>query len=62
MAQFPEMENYIHEKFLKLRESGVKIGPSWFVAEAKAWYETTYPERIQVDASGNKLYMGWQRG
>ncbi|RPB28985.1 hypothetical protein L211DRAFT_881522 [Terfezia boudieri ATCC MYA-4762] len=52
IAQFPEMENHSHEKFLKLRETGVKIGWSWF--------EASYPERIQVDALGNKLYTGCQ--
>ena len=60
IAQFPAMEDFIHEKFLQLRETGVKIGQSWFIAEAKAWYEATYPDRIEVDALGNKLYIGCQ--
>ncbi|KAF8422937.1 hypothetical protein EV426DRAFT_153750 [Tirmania nivea] len=33
--QLPDMEDHLHTKFLTIRATGVKVGQSWFMAEAK---------------------------
>ena len=38
VASLPQMEDYLHEQFLKLRVQGVKVKRAWFIAEGTKWY------------------------
>ncbi|KAF8458078.1 hypothetical protein BGX38DRAFT_1139058 [Terfezia claveryi] len=57
--QLPDMEDHLHTKFLTIRATGVKVGRSWFMAEAKLWYEAKYLEKVLTDMLGRKSYIGF---
>jgi len=37
-ASLPQMENYLHQRYLELRAQETKVKCSWFIAEGKKWY------------------------
>ena len=38
VASLPQMEDYLHEQFLKPRVQEVKVKRAWFISEGKKWY------------------------
>jgi len=37
-ASLPQLEDYLHERFLEMRIQGIKVKRAWFFAEGKKWY------------------------
>lgn len=59
-ALLPDMENYLHARYLEARDTGVKINHGWFTAEGKLWYEANYPEKVLTDGRGTKTFIGFK--
>lgn len=54
------MEEHLHTTFLKVRDTGARITRTWFMAEAKQWYESKYPKKVLTNRLRVKTFTGFQ--
>lgn len=59
-AQHPDIEDYLHTKFLNIRETGAKVTRTWFIAEAKQWFETQFSDKVFTNGLGVKTFAEFQ--
>jgi len=48
VTSLPQMEDYLHEQFLKLRVQGVKVKRAWFISEGKKWSSSSNIGREKI--------------